>query len=131
MRPTAPRATPTARRTTPRSELSPPADRTIIDVLRYRAAAEPDRIAYTFVSDTGVSNLSYRALDHLVAEFARRLATIGHRGDRVLIMATPGPDFVTAFLGALSAGLVAVPAYPPSNAKNLARIRTIDRKSVV
>jgi acyl-CoA synthetase (AMP-forming)/AMP-acid ligase II len=50
-------------------------------------------------------------------------------GDRALLLYEGGVDFVTAFLGCLYAGIVAVPAYPPDPRRihrTLPRLRAID-----
>ncbi|MEI7601718.1 MAG: beta-ketoacyl synthase N-terminal-like domain-containing protein, partial [Aestuariivirga sp.] len=47
------------------------------------------------------------------------------RGDRILILCPPGLDYITAFFGCSLGGMVAVPAYPPRNAKHMQRLRSI------
>jgi amino acid adenylation domain-containing protein len=47
----------------------------------------------------------------------------GAAGERVLLLFPPGLDFVTAFLGCLYAGAVAVPAYPPAPGRGTGRLR--------
>ena len=46
-------------------------------------------------------------------------------GARVLILAPPGLDYIVAVYGCLIAGRVAVPAYPPRNARNIDRLTTM------
>ncbi len=46
-------------------------------------------------------------------------------GERVLLLFPPGLEFVNAFLGALYAGALAVPAVPPRSARGLPRLRSI------
>ena len=87
--------------------------RTLIDALRENARHSHKGI--TFVrSDGREQTLSYRE----VWEQARRRAQLLHdhdvgRGDRVLLTLPEPDDFVLAFFGALVAGAVPVPLYPP------------------
>lgn len=45
--------------------------------------------------------------------------------EHVLLLYPPGPEFITAFLGCLYAGVVAVPAYLPRGNRNLSRLQAI------
>ena len=56
-----------------------------------------------------------------------RLRRCSRPGDRALLLYPSGAEFVTAFFGCLYAGVVAVPAYPPRNARHLPRIEAILR----
>lgn len=92
---------------------------TMIDLLRDRAAAQPDECAYTFLDDGEAPGASFtwRQLERrsraVAAEIARRVPP----GARVLVMFPPSLDFIPAFLGVLYAGAIAVPAYPPTGAR--------------
>ena len=101
---------------------------TLVGSLRRRAVSEPGRQAYGFLANgEGVeTRLSFGELD---AE-ARRIAallqhSLGATGQRVLLLYPPGLEFVTAFLGCLYAGVVAVPAYPPGSRRALPRLATM------
>ncbi len=48
-------------------------------------------------------------------------------GDRVLLLCSPGLEYVASFFGCLYAGRVAVPVYPPGPGANVNRIATIAR----
>ena len=88
-----------------------------LHLLRRHAVERADRAAVTFVHDhdaaDGARTLGYAELD---AE-ARRVASWLQRhcapGDRVMLLHPPGLPFVTAFLGCLYAGVVAVPSPMP------------------
>lgn len=90
--------------------------RTLIDLLRDRAAAQPDERAYTFLDDGEKCADSVTWLE--LERRSRAIATaIRHRvdpGARVLVMFPPSLDFVPAFFATLYAGTIAVPTYPPS-----------------
>ncbi|MGW0876173.1 fatty acyl-AMP ligase [Streptomyces sp. NPDC002740] len=96
-----------------------PAYRTLPEYLRHWAETSPDRRAFTFVDHPapharGVHRtLTWRSLDLRVRALAARLAEEAEPGARVALLCPQGTEYVTAFLAALTAGLVAVPLYPP------------------
>jgi amino acid adenylation domain-containing protein len=98
-----------------------------IDVVRERAGRLGERCAFTFLGDgENVSErLSYAAVDAKARSVAAELQERGAAGERVLLLYPPGLDFVTAFLGCLYAGAVAVPAYPPSPGRGTGRLRSL------
>lgn len=92
-------------------------------VLAAYAAADPGKAAVVFYRgssepavELGYGEL-YRRARWRAAELARRF----ERGDRVLIALPTCPEFVEIYLGALLAGLVAVPASPPGGSPAAAR----------
>jgi 1-acyl-sn-glycerol-3-phosphate acyltransferase len=94
---------------------SPAAAGTLVEVLDWHAAAQPDRTHVTLYSDTGEGEaLSYRQLQRGAGEVAAGLRALGLRvGDTVGIMLPTGMDFFYAFHGILRAGGIPVPLYPP------------------
>jgi acyl-CoA synthetase (AMP-forming)/AMP-acid ligase II/acyl carrier protein len=100
--------------------------RTLVDILRDRAMAQPDRVAYTFLQDgEGQASLTYGELAGRVGAIAQHLMNCCETGDRALLLFPPGLDYVAAFLACLSAGVVAVPAYPPRPNRSLERLRGV------
>ena len=101
----------------------------LVDVLHGWAGARPDRTAFTFESDAGVETVwTYAEIDRQARGVAVALQAQQVRpGDRILLLCPPGPEFLAAFLGALYAGAVPVPAYPPASAKHVGRIDLILR----
>ncbi len=104
----------------------------LVDLLRFRAADQPERVAYTFLVDgeTAEAHLTYAELDRRARMLASELAHRGYTGARALVVFEPGLDYIAAFLGALYAGVVAVPVYPPDPlraGRTLARLRSIVR----
>jgi acyl-CoA synthetase (AMP-forming)/AMP-acid ligase II len=97
--------------------------RTFLDVLDARADAAPDALLYRFLRDGEVDG-DQRAWT--VAETVRRshavARALGDRqhGDRVLLLFPPCLDFIAALLGAMRAGVVAVPVAPPDPRRPLA-----------
>jgi len=104
------------------------AEFTLVDLLRRRAEEHPDKRAYTFLNSDGVAEgaLSYRELDERAQSAAARLQETVAAGERVLLLFPPGLDYISAFFGCLYAGVIAVPAYPPSRRQgSMARIVSI------
>ena len=101
---------------------------TLVDVMRARAAHEPDRTAYVYLTDGEVEErrLSYRELEAHAMAIAGLLQERGVRqGDRVILLFPPSLDYVVAFYGCLFAGAIAVPAYPPRSNGPTARLDAI------
>ncbi|MES2940788.1 MAG: amino acid adenylation domain-containing protein [Pseudomonadota bacterium] len=95
-------------------------------MLQHRAAApEAGRTAFTFLEDgeraSGI--LTFADLDLRARQVAARLQRHTHAGDRVLLVHPPGLDYIAAFFGCLYAGVIAVPALPPSSLRTLPRLK--------
>ena len=80
-----------------------------------------------FLADgaTEETSLTYADLDREARAIAAWLQTITSRDDRVLLLYPPGLEYITAFFGCLYAGVIAVPAYPPRNNRNLLRLQSL------
>jgi long chain fatty acid CoA FadD26 len=102
-----------------RRPLLAPAYRSLPEYVRHWAEHTPDRRAFTFVDhpaphSRGVHRtLTWHRLDLRVRALAARLAEEAEPGSRVALLCPQGTEYVTAFLAALAAQLVAVPLYPP------------------
>ncbi|MBM4200434.1 MAG: fatty acyl-AMP ligase, partial [Gammaproteobacteria bacterium] len=94
--------------------------RNIVELLRQRADLHPERLALRVLADgaSAESSLSYAALDQAAAALAAELQSRLAVGDRVLLALPTGTDYVTAFLGCLYAGAIAVPAHPPESSRS-------------
>ena len=68
---------------------------------------------------------SYKQLYEESLKVAAKLQQLNMSGERVLLLYPSGIDFITAFLGCLYAGAIAVPAYPPHNNRIINRLETI------
>ncbi|MEM9243093.1 MAG: MupA/Atu3671 family FMN-dependent luciferase-like monooxygenase [Pseudomonadota bacterium] len=98
---------------------------TLLHYLQTHADSVPDQIAYYFITADGrEQRISYGELlkrtYHMAAQF-----TVKDRGERALILLPPGFDYIVAFLGCLSAGVIAVPVYPPRNSRHHERLQAI------
>lgn len=102
----------------------------LLHLLRWRSEQQADRRALTFIhADDRENHLTYGVLDRRARAVAALLQRQVSRGDRALLIYSPGLDFVTAFLGCLYAGVVAVPVYRPNprQERTLSRLRPIVR----
>ncbi len=102
----------------------------LVQLLRDRAQAEGERLAYTFLVDGDEAGPSYdyAALDVRARAIAGWLQQRVEPGARVLLLYPPGLDALTGLLGCLYAGAVAVPAPPPDAARlkrSLPRLQSI------
>ena len=100
---------------------------TLIDQIQLQASTQPDKRAFTFLADgeTEIDSLTYRQLNEKAKAIAFILQEQNASGARALLLYQPGLDFITAFLGCLYAGVVAVPVYPPRANRSLERLLTI------
>lgn len=99
-------------------------------VLRERASLQPNEAAFTWVDydqdSRGVPlTLSWSQLHRRVVNLGEQLRLRGSIGDRALILAPQGLDYVVSFLGALQAGLVAVPLPLPNSRAHSERTMSV------
>ncbi|NNN05796.1 MAG: fatty acyl-AMP ligase [Elusimicrobia bacterium] len=89
--------------------------KTLVDLLLWRADAEPDRLGFSFYTDGEKpgSALTWRQLDVKAREIASRVARGGDPGRRALLIYPRWEQFVPAFFGCLYAGCVPIPAPAP------------------
>ncbi|CCI31028.1 4-hydroxyphenylalkanoate adenylyltransferase [Microcystis aeruginosa NIES-1211] len=88
---------------------------TLVELLRYRASQQPNKIAYTYLPDNHQAphTLTYEQLDQESRAIASKLQMWQATGERALLIYPPGLDFLSAFWGCLYAGVIAIPAPPP------------------
>lgn len=89
--------------------------RSLVDLLRHWAAAQPDERAYAFVNKAGrkEDSVTFGELDRRASVLAAQLLRRGQVGDRVLLIFPAGLDFIAGYFGALYAGMLPVPMIPP------------------
>ena len=90
--------------------------KTLVEALQTHAAERGAKVGFTYlVQGPGKEvELTYSELDRSARAIAATLSRDHRPGDRAVLLFPPGLEFVTAFFGALYAGLVAVPMYPPT-----------------
>jgi fatty acid CoA ligase FadD28 len=96
----------------------PVIESSILTVLRERASLKPNNTAFTFVDYEqdwqGVAeSVTWSQLYRRVLNVAGQLSVCGSIGDRAVILAPQGLDYIAAFLGAMQAGLIPVPLPVP------------------
>jgi acetylornithine/succinyldiaminopimelate/putrescine aminotransferase/acyl-CoA synthetase (AMP-forming)/AMP-acid ligase II/predicted amino acid dehydrogenase/acyl carrier protein len=98
-----------------------------VELLRARAAARPEGLAYTFLAEgeTEAGRLTFAELDRKARAVGALLQELKAGGERVLLLCPAGLEYVVAFYGCLYAGAVAVPSYPPRMNRNLGRLLNI------
>lgn len=105
-------------------------DLSVLSVLRERAALTPDGLAFTFtdydqVWDGVAERLTWAQLYRRTLNLADELSRHGAPGDRALIVAPQGLDYIVAFLGAMQAGFIAVPLSVPVPGSHDERISAV------
>ena len=111
-----PTPTPAVTMAEPAPERPPVTLATLVDLLDWHVAQHGERVHITLLGEADHSeDISYRAL-HAEAQAlaAGLLVERLNPGDRVAIMLPTGREFFAAFYGALYAGCVPVPMYPPA-----------------
>jgi len=106
---------------------SRPAFATLLELLSFRASPQSgsaDKMAFSFLDDgENVSDtLTFAQLDCRARSLAAQLQQVCAPGDRVLLVYPPGLDYIASFFACAYAGVIAVPALPPANAKTLPRL---------
>ena len=99
----------------------------LVTLLQAYAAADPEGIPFCFLLDGEAEEqpLSYRAFDQQARAIAAELQALGLEGERVLLLFPQGLAYLAALFGCFYAGVIAVPAYPPRNNRNLIRLQAI------
>ncbi len=103
---------------------------TLLSLLHGRASMRPDDVAFTY---TGYENdwagaresLTWSQLYRRTLNVARELGQHGSVGDRAVILAPQGLEYVVAFLGAMQAGLIAVPLPLPHRGSHHERVSSV------
>jgi 8-amino-7-oxononanoate synthase len=91
------------------------AARSLVDLLRHRAEAQPDRTVYTYLVDgeEQAAAIDHATLDRRARALAAVLQARTRPGDRVVLATPPGIQFIETLYACCLAGAVAVPAAPP------------------
>ena len=106
--------------------------RSLPAVLSACARLQPNDTAFTFIDyerdPAGVAkSLTWMQLYRRMLNVAHELRHCGSMGDRAVILAPQGLEYIVAFLGALQAGLVAVPLSVPQGGATDERVDSVLR----
>jgi fatty acid CoA ligase FadD28 len=110
----------------------PVIESSILTVLRERASLKPNNTAFTFMDYEqdwqGVTeSLTWSQLYGRVLNVAGQLSVCGSTGDRAVILAPQGLDYIAAFFGAMQAGLIPVPLSLPTSGAHDYRVFSVLR----
>ena len=110
--------------------MTPTRQSTILSLLHGRASLRPDDVAFTFTEygndPAGVSEtLTWSQLSRRTVNVACELAPHASVGDRAVILAPQGLDYILAFLGSMQAGLIAVPLPLPHRGSSHDRVSAV------
>jgi fatty acid CoA ligase FadD21 len=102
----------------------------ILSMLHGRASLRPHDVAFTYTDYendwAGVAeNLTWSQLSRRTMNVAREIRLHGSVGDRAVILAPQGLDYILAFLGSMQAGLVAVPLPLPHRGSSYERVGAV------
>ncbi len=99
----------------------------LIQLVRYRAATEPDEAAFIYLADGANQEIrmTHADLDRKAQRIAAWLQKRNMFGQRALLLYPPGLDFIAAYFGCLYAGVIAVPVYPPRKNRSMLRIQAV------
>ncbi|MGA5534971.1 AMP-binding protein [Mycolicibacterium nivoides] len=102
----------------------------ILSMLHARASLRPDDVAFTFtdyaVDPAGIDEtLTWSQLSRRTMNVAREVRLHGSVGDRAVILAPQGLEYILAFLGSMQAGLVAVPLPMPHRGSSHDRVSAV------
>ena len=112
----------------------PVIESTLSSVLRECAHLAPDATAFTYVDYDrdpagAAKNLTWSQVYRGALHVAQELQHCGPPGSRALVLAPQGLDYVTAFLGALQAGFIAIPLSLLDVVANEQHVRSVLRDS--
>jgi fatty acid CoA ligase FadD21 len=102
----------------------------ILSMLHGRASMRPHDVAYTFTNYeddwAGVpESLTWSQVSRRTLNVARDLGPHGSIGDRAVILAPQGLHYISAFLGSMQAGLIAVPLPLPHRGSTDERVSAV------
>ncbi|NDP39708.1 MAG: AMP-binding protein [Rhodoferax sp.] len=99
----------------------PDSVQTLVDVFQWHLQQHPQRVLITLYENGNQSiDLRYADLHRDAVALAAGLHALGlDKGSKVAIMLPTGREFFAAFYGALYAGLIPVPLYPPARPSQL------------
>ena len=95
--------------------------RTVVQAIE--DAASSTKTGYRFIDEQSDAEpfFTHGGIERASARFGGALQSLGlEQGDRVALILPDNADFVFAFLGALRAGIIPVPIYPPTGLGKLA-----------
>lgn len=102
-------------------------NQTIIDLFKTHVKTKENKVVYRFL-ENGEEETDIRTFGQLHSNamiIASRILTLVSPGERVLLLYPSGLNFTDAFFGCLMAGVIAVPAFPPTGKRRIGRLENI------
>jgi long-chain fatty acid adenylyltransferase FadD28 len=101
-------------------------------VLRERASLQPNDTAFTYVDyehdwDGVTESLTWSQVYRRTLNLAQQLRLCGSTGDRAVILAPQGLEYIISFFGAIQAGLIPVPLSVPLGGVSDERVSSVMR----
>ncbi|HMR40460.1 MAG TPA: SDR family NAD(P)-dependent oxidoreductase [Ignavibacteria bacterium] len=102
---------------------------TFIELLRWRAKNQPDKLAYQFLDNGETEGFSYTyaELDKRARSVAAQLQKIMKKGDRVILVFDNDLEYIAVFYACLYAGIISAPLHPPGRNKSMYRISSVTK----
>jgi len=99
----------------------------LVELLQWRSQTQPEKRAYTFLTDgeDETLHITYAELDYAAQAIAAQLQASVSCGERAILLYPQGIEFITAFLGCLYAGVVAVPVALPKRSQQPTKLAAI------
>jgi acyl-CoA synthetase (AMP-forming)/AMP-acid ligase II len=100
---------------------------TLPELLDRQAECHADRLLYRYLDGSARPAFEQTAgtLAVAAARAARVLEELGAKGERVLILSEPGPEYLEWFFGSMLAGALPVPAVTPANQHQARRLAAV------
>ena len=101
--------------------------RSLLDFVHSRAEEKPNSVAFRFLAngETEESQVTYDQQDCRARVIAAFLTERRALGERALLLYLRTPELISAFLGCLYSGAIAVPIEPPRNKQSLPRLAAV------
>lgn len=102
---------------------------TFIELLKWRAENQPDKLAYQFLDNGETEGFSYTyaELDKRARSVAAQLQKIMKKGDRVILVFDNDLEYIAVFYACLYAGIISAPLHPPGRNKSMYRISSVTK----
>ena len=104
---------------------------TFIELLRWRAENQYDKLAYQFLDngETEGASYTYGELDKRARSVAAQLQKLISKGDRVILVFDNDLEYIAVFYACLYAGIISAPLHPPGRNKSMFRISSVTKDS--
>jgi len=104
---------------------------TFIELLRWRAENQYDKLAYQFLDngETEGARYTYGELDKRARSVAAQLQKLISKGDRVILVFDNDLEYIAVFYACLYAGIISAPLHPPGRNKSMFRISSVTKDS--